>query len=158
MIPCLEPVLTTRPGAPCSIMRGTNARTPWTTPQKLTPSAACQSSSRPNAPPPTPGRGVVHQQPDLAERRVDGFLQRLDLFRACHVGRHGKDILIAARGKPGDLIARRLQLLGQDVGHADAHAERGEALARGEPDAHRGAGDHGDASGRQHAMAHCAIS
>src|SRR5262245_20016304 len=40
--PATEAVLTTCP-SPCATRRGTKARTPWITPQRLTPSAHCQS-------------------------------------------------------------------------------------------------------------------
>jgi hypothetical protein len=47
-MPCLEPVLITRPGAPRSTIPGTKAWQPLMTPQRLTRSTACQVSAGPN--------------------------------------------------------------------------------------------------------------
>src|SRR2546422_5352094 len=41
--PAMDAVLTTWPGSFCAIMRGRNASSPWTTPQRFTPSTHCQS-------------------------------------------------------------------------------------------------------------------
>ena len=43
--PAIDAVLTTCPGSPEASMRGTNALTPWITPQRSTPITHCQSSS-----------------------------------------------------------------------------------------------------------------
>ena len=45
LTPTIEDVFTTCP-SPCSIIRGTNARIPWITPQRFTPSTQAQSSVR----------------------------------------------------------------------------------------------------------------
>ena len=44
-MPAIDDVITTCAGSPCSISRGTNARTPWIGPQRFTPSTQAQSAS-----------------------------------------------------------------------------------------------------------------
>ena len=67
------------------------------------------------------------------------------------VGRHGDDV--AGPARRADLGRGALERLGRQVGQADLHAERGEALGGGQADAARRAGDDGDAAGRQGGMA-----
>src|SRR5688500_8904886 len=43
--PAIDAVLTTWPGSPPAIMRGTNDRMPWITPQRFTPRTHAQSFS-----------------------------------------------------------------------------------------------------------------
>src|SRR5262245_61407268 len=43
--PATEPGLTMCPSPPCCSTRGTNVRTPCTTPQRFTPSNHCQSAT-----------------------------------------------------------------------------------------------------------------
>ena len=90
--PAIDAVLTMWPSSPPASMRGRKARTPWITPQRLTPITHCQSASVCSC------TGADHRDAGVVADhvgRAEGFVglvgQPLDVLRARDVDTRGQD-------------------------------------------------------------------
>ena len=143
--PAIEAVFTMWPSSPPSSMRGTNARTPWTTPIRLMLIVQSQSASVPSharsrrvaAVAATPALlKTTWTRPNVLE---GGVGQAVDGVGGRDVGGDGEHL--DAGGL--DRRLRRGQGVGLDVGEHEVHALGGEAVGGGQPDPARRAGHDG---------------
>ena len=143
MIPCLEPVLTIRPGAPEAIMRGAKIWQPRMTPPMLTLIMRSHAPSASKIELPGPNSGVVHQHIDRAESGLDAVGQSRQRAALADVGRNRDDVRRrCALGDQG--LPRALQRLAVAIGEIDAQPEPSEMTRGGQADARRRAGDDRD--------------
>ena len=117
MPPSMLDVLTTTPGSPDSIMRGTNDSMPLATPKTLTEKHQAQSfasCSQGRPPPPEVTPGVVEEQMAGTLAGEDVRRQRLDRIRRGDVGHDAADL-----AGVGQLLHRDLEHRLLDVGDDD---------------------------------------
>src|SRR5262247_1919098 len=88
--PAIDAVLTMWPGSFDAIMRGTNASTPWMTPQRLTPSTHCQSRCVADSRPPHRATPALLQSTLTLPKALNARSERLDGGEAGDVGPDAK--------------------------------------------------------------------
>ena len=133
--PAIDAVFTTCPSS-CCMRIGTNARMPWITPQRLTPSTHSHvESGASHDSPPAPTPALLHAMWIAPKRSTAASAERLHLRRVADVGAHA-DHLGARRLELRDRVVERGLL---DVAEHDLHALGRERRREREPDAARAA-------------------
>jgi hypothetical protein len=92
------------------------------------------------------GAGVVHQHVDRTERGIGTVFEAIYLIDLADIGRHGDEL------GAGQLRCGPVERVLAQIGEHQFHADRREALGRGEADAARTAGDDGNTAFAQRGM------